>query len=416
MVILSAIDAFIFFFLLNSFKKKFSIKDFIGILFATILMYILTINNVNPNIKIFILAIFLFIYTYIYDLKLENRIISIIIYSFLLISVDLLVVSLIPDSLNLETMASNYSYSIILIILIGKFIMLAIVFFINRKLNLNSISLPKKLNVTIFIVILFSILSMIFLLYINLDILDINIHTSSFLIALFILIINIGILYIYSKSNEFYNKLKKETIKETYNKSYEKYISNIEIHDKSLKKIWHDLNNHIKILEGLDSDKKEDYMKYLDSIKGNIKRIPNTINTGNKLVDIILNDKAEEASMKNIYFDIKAIIPPDISVEDMDLSAMLFNTIDNAIEANLNLKEQKRYIKLKLYTKNIFLIYEIKNAYNPYDDRNIYYNKKKYIYSGYGLEIVKDIINKYDGNIEIDKSKEQFAIRIMLNL
>lgn len=255
MVILSAIDSFIFFFLLNSFKKKFSIKDFIGIIFATILMYLLTINNINPNIKIFILAIFLFIYTYFYNLKLENRIISIIIYSFLLISVDLLVFSIIPSSVNIETMAANYNYSIVLISLISKFILIAIVFFINKKLSLNSISLPKKLNITIFLVILFSIFSMIFLFYINLDVLDISIHTSSFLIALFILIINIGILYIYSKSNEFYNKLKKETIKETYNKSYQKYISNIEIHDKSLKKIWHDLNNHIKILEGLDLDK-----------------------------------------------------------------------------------------------------------------------------------------------------------------
>lgn len=416
MIILSAIDAFIFFFLLNSFKRKFSIKDFIGIIFATILMYLLTINHVNPPIKIIVLSVFLFIYTYIYNLKLEYRIISIIIYSFLLISVDLLVFSLIPSSVNIETMAANYNYSIVLISLISKSIMISIVFFINRKLNLNSISLPNKLNVTIFMVIFFSILSMMFLLYINLDILDISIHTSSFLIALFILIINIGILYIYSKSNEFYNQLKKETIKEIYNKSYEKYISNIDTHDRSLKKIWHDLNNHIKILEGLDTGKKEDSMKYLNSIKEKIKNIPNTINTGNKLVDIILNDKAEEASMKNIDFYIKAIIPPDISVEDIDLSALLFNTIDNAIEANLNLKEQKKYIKLKLYTKNNFLIYEIKNSYNSSNDKNIYYNNKKYISSGYGLEIVKDVVDKYDGNIEVDKTEDEFCVRIMLNL
>lgn len=415
MIILYTIDIFIFFFLLNNFKNKFSIKDFIGIIFATILMYILIIYNIYPNIKILILAIFLFIYTYLYNLNLKGRIISLIIYLFLLISVYLLVFSLIPSSVNIETMSVNYNYYNFIIMLISKFIILAIVFFIYRKFNLNSISLPKKLNITIFMIILFSILSMIFLLYLSLDVLDINIHTSSFFIAIFILIINIGILYIYSKSNEFYNRLKKETIKETYNKSYEKYISNIEIHDKLLKKIWHDLNNHIKILEVLDLDKKEDSMKYLDSIKEKTKKIPNTIKTGNKLVDVILNDKAEEASMENIDFDIKAIIPPDISIEAIDLSSLLFNTIDNAIESNLNLKE-KKYIKLKLYTKNNFLIYEIKNGYNPSNNKNIYYNNKKYLSSGYGLEIIKDVVDKYHGNIEVDKIEDEFCVKLILNL
>ncbi|MEY8417431.1 hypothetical protein AAK964_14190 [Tissierella praeacuta] len=51
---------------------------------------------------------------------------------------------------------------------------------------------------------------------------------------------------------------------------------------------------------------------------------------------IILNNKYSERTMKNIDFDIKAIILLEIDIDNIDLSSILFNTIDNAIEAYLN--------------------------------------------------------------------------------
>ncbi|SHE71415.1 hypothetical protein SAMN02745784_01583 [Tissierella praeacuta DSM 18095] len=51
---------------------------------------------------------------------------------------------------------------------------------------------------------------------------------------------------------------------------------------------------------------------------------------------IILNNKYSERTMKNIDFDIKTIILLEIDIDNMDLSSILFNTIDNAIEAYLN--------------------------------------------------------------------------------
>lgn len=51
---------------------------------------------------------------------------------------------------------------------------------------------------------------------------------------------------------------------------------------------------------------------------------------------IILNNKYSERTMKNIDFDIKTIILLEIDIDNMDLSSILFNTIDDAIEAYLN--------------------------------------------------------------------------------
>ncbi len=51
---------------------------------------------------------------------------------------------------------------------------------------------------------------------------------------------------------------------------------------------------------------------------------------------IILNNKYSERTVKNIDFDIKTIILLEIDIDNIDLSSILFNTIDNAIEAYLN--------------------------------------------------------------------------------
>ncbi|WP_376780042.1 GHKL domain-containing protein [Tissierella praeacuta] len=54
-----------------------------------------------------------------------------------------------------------------------------------------------------------------------------------------------------------------------------------------------------------------------------------------------------------------------------------------------------KYIYLELYPDGNFLCYKIKNTYTPI--KNFYFNKNHYISSGYGLSIIKGIINKYDG-------------------
>jgi len=51
---------------------------------------------------------------------------------------------------------------------------------------------------------------------------------------------------------------------------------------------------------------------------------------------IILNNKYSERTMKDICFDIKEIVLLEIDIDDMDLSSISFNTIDNAIGTCLN--------------------------------------------------------------------------------
>ena len=86
--------------------------------------------------------------------------------------------------------------------------------------------------------------------------------------------ISIGTIVVFFNANDFYINLQKETTKKIYNKSYEKFLANSEIRNDTLSKLWHDIGNHIKVLEKIKETDKDDYMEYINSIKNRFKSIP----------------------------------------------------------------------------------------------------------------------------------------------
>ena len=80
----------------------------------------------------------------------------------------------------------------------------------------------------------------------------------------------------------------------------------------------------------------------------------------------------------------------------------------------IHFKQIEFYFTLK-YCPTKFSLYKIKNSYSQ-DKQNfkekVYYNKKKYIVPGYGLEIANDIVEKCDGYINIDKYGEEYFYQL----
>src|SRR5699024_10422951 len=149
--------------------------------------------------------------------------------------------------------------------------------------------------------------SMILLLYSSLNLYSQDIMFILFIISIFTFFACIGVLIIFFNANDYYMDLQKETIKKIYEGSYEKLIKNNKIRNENLSKIWHDIGNHIKVLE-MNSTNNNLNKEYMNTIKDKLSEIPNSINTGNHIIDIILNDKYQEAMVQDINFDIKAIV------------------------------------------------------------------------------------------------------------
>src|SRR5699024_10873185 len=106
------------------------------------------------------------------------------------------------------------------------------------------------------------------------------------------------------------------------------------------------------------------------------------VNTGNIIIDSILNFKLQEADRNNIKVQLELSIPSQLSVTSFDLLVILGNLLDNAINASCNIEERKRNINISIRFEKSMLIIKIKNQFNGeilyHGDKIITSNENKF--------------------------------------
>jgi sensor histidine kinase regulating citrate/malate metabolism len=143
------------------------------------------------------------------------------------------------------------------------------------------------------------------------------------------------------------------------------------------------------------------------------------VNTGNVIIDSIMNFKISEAEKFSIKCNTKIIIPWDLKLNSFEMTAILGNLMDNAIEANKNINEKKRQINFTMKYDRGRLFIRISNPYNQKILKNK--NTKKFLTTkkdnsnhGKGISSIKNIVEKNDGLIDIDYDNNIFQVRITL--
>lgn len=140
-------------------------------------------------------------------------------------------------------------------------------------------------------------------------------------------------------------------------------------------------------------------------------------NTGNKFVDYLLTQKANEAKDSNIKFMADVQLPPEISIEENDLCSLLMNLMDNAIDACR--KEKNGDIQLQIHTDSQYLYISIKNCSsvdvlksNPL----LITSKKDSGNHGIGMRVIRSIVTKYQGYFQNHWENGLYVVDIMLTL
>lgn len=238
------------------------------------------------------------------------------------------------------------------------------------------------------------------------------------LFAIFLIYIVFGIL-------DFRDRIKLLNIQQKFTLQSE-YINNLETMISIIRREKHDFANHLNAIHAIcvinKPDAVERIRKYVDNLTEGLKTSYKIFDTGNVYIDGLLVVKSNYAYENNINLDVEVEAPLNLlNVVDNDLISVISNIIDNAFECLISSeKKDNRAVSMCTYIENNE--YHISIANNgPKIPENIidrifdngFSTKKQKTEHGLGLYIVKSLLKKYNGHIQVLSSDEetQFIMR-----
>lgn len=183
----------------------------------------------------------------------------------------------------------------------------------------------------------------------------------------------------------------------------------------------HDFKNHILCLRSLiasnNIDRAVDYLNDIEKMSSVEKK---QFNTGNIIIDALMNDKSEKAKKANTAITFRGYVPT-IGISNADLCVIIANAVDNAIEACAkDTGDSQKTISIESDFKQGYFFFKISNPI--FDEVNIK-GKNKLVTSkkdkqnhGFGVANIMNTVEKYDGSADISTENDTFVLDIQLLL
>lgn len=215
-----------------------------------------------------------------------------------------------------------------------------------------------------------------------------------------------------SNNNELKNQL---SLYEKQSRIEYDYYKRLENKYADSRKVIHDIKNHLQIIEELYKDAQEHKAeKYTDDMYRMLDNLSQRRYSTNKVLNIILNDKIEKAEKEDIK--VKSVIG-DVSLDfirDIDLTAIISNIFDNAIESARECSIEREII-LKIDKFNDFIVINLVNSLERLpEERSGKFKSTKKDHLGLGLENVRLAVERYEGNLKIDYDTKVFKVNIVI--
>lgn len=194
---------------------------------------------------------------------------------------------------------------------------------------------------------------------------------------------------------------------------YQYYEQEEEKYEASRKMI-HDIRNHIQAMEALyEEGNTQEAAGYAGDIHKMLNRFQQKYYTPEKLLNIILNDKARTMRQMGIREDFKVGELSLDFMQETDVTALFANLLDNAVTAAGESRDG--YVKLRVNRVREFLSIIVENSceQEPVKEAEIFRSRRAG-HEGLGLKIIRQTVKQYGGDVQFDWKEGVFTVRVML--
>ena len=183
-------------------------------------------------------------------------------------------------------------------------------------------------------------------------------------------------------------------------------------------KLYHDLHNHIEaIYQCLIQGETKEAVRYCEDLRTPVREISQTIWTGDKALDYLISSKMALAEQEQIKIKVNIEYPHNTNIRSVDLTTILGNLLDNALEAVKTAPDSLRFLNLTVRRINAMLIIKVENGYGntPTEENGkLLTSKMDKAFHGWGLKSVQTAADRYDGTISIDYKEGIFQSVVTL--
>jgi len=256
--------------------------------------------------------------------------------------------------------------------------------------------------------------SYIFLIIVFLD--DITIKSGNYnlehhiMSSVLAIIFTVQLLYIKN-----YTLLKKVEQQEqfTINRMNEQfcYYREKEEDEKRVRALYHDMKNHLLILEKQNSQETK---QMVAELRRQISDYEDYVHTGNDFLDVIIRDKVKKAKEQGIDFLAVIDFTSGDFIEPLDISTIFGNALDNALEASVKLPPEQRLITVKAGCNHDMLMIVFEN--NAVMGKMKGTSKEDEFLHGFGIPNIRKAVEKYNGECVIRQENGKFVMKHIIPL
>lgn len=409
----------ILFFLKDNYKSRYTKTIFV---ISCIILTLFQFANTSVFLaesSLVVLGSFLFTFltTLLYNIKMLHRI---------LFSVFIFILNALSETIVGMLLASVFDVEITFLqatpllfaicTLTSKFLTYFLILLTKKKWFLNNNNPIKRKFLLILLLPLSSFLMLIVMLRCCYLINETNFHIIMLITSIVLILSNVAVFFVINEQNELIETKEKLLFAELHINNQALHYQELYKHQNELRMFRHDIKNRLLSLMALIKAGKSD--KALQIMETNLDWLEeinrNIVNTGNPVIDAILQSKLHTAKDSQATLQISTKFAEEIKIDELELGIILGNALDNAIEAVKKISDQdNRIIKLNIFSTEDRISVSVTNpVLENIDTNKLTTSKADKENHGYGIKSIKAIAQKHDGIVSFSCENQIFNISV----
>lgn len=342
-----------------------------------------------------------FAITFLYKEGMIRRVLNVAAIYAITMGCDVLVMTL-QNMMHIESAVFSEGFATSLVIIAAADLS-------NKCLHMKKDILGRT-SAMYYVTLLFVPLGSIFIAYFAAK----GLNAVSLITAVILLLINIDIFYLYDNVIDLFSERCEREVMESQNKAIQNQLEVVQQSQLRIRCLKHDMDNHfLRLKDLIEKEKYAEALEYLETVKSSTAADKKLIDSGNDLIDSMLNYKLARLH-DNIEQKYDIVVPKDLSFTEFDLNVIIGNLADNVLEALEQLPaDEPKKLEISIRYKQGYLKVYFGNTFDgimPEDGSR----KRDHENHGLGLKSVERIVHKYGGDMRAKVSDNWYEISLIM--